>query len=49
MNEQQHIELKPTIIYALLRSVGQVFLLVLITAFSVYFQVFPGLFLLIFL
>jgi uncharacterized membrane protein YdbT with pleckstrin-like domain len=48
MNEQQHIELKPTIIYALLRSVGQVFLLVLITAFSVYFQVFPGLFLLIF-
>jgi len=47
MNDQQHIILKPTIVYALLRIVGQVFLLVLISAVSVYFQVFPGLFLLI--
>ena len=47
MNDQQHIILKPTIKYALLRSFGQLFFIGVIIAASLDFQIMAGLLLLI--
>jgi uncharacterized membrane protein YdbT with pleckstrin-like domain len=46
MNEQ-HITIKPTIVYALLRSLGQFFIMGVIVAVSMYFEVMSGLLVLI--
>ena len=46
MNEQQHITIKPTIVYALLRSLGQFFIMGVIIAVSMHFEVLLGLFVL---
>ena len=46
MNEQDHITLKPTIVYALLRSLGQFFIMGVIIAVSMHFEVLLGLFVL---
>jgi uncharacterized membrane protein YdbT with pleckstrin-like domain len=47
MNEQQYISLKPTIVYALLRSLGQFLIMGVIITVSLYFEVLIGLLVLI--
>ena len=46
MNEQQQIILKPTISYALLRSLGQFFVIGIIISVSLYFKMIIGFFVL---